>query len=146
MTERHLAAVATRDPPLGMPDGELRRADIDPAADGTVLATWFEAFEDAVGIEAAMRKPGAEGLQNFQNDLWGWCAPHADGEAHRSGLHASRVPTTWIRWGCGTCSDIILSGGWNAAIHGDKDRCSKPHLEPRVRVHRFWACCRWTEL
>jgi len=83
MAERYLTAVATRDPPFGMPAGGLRRADIDPAADGTVLATWCEAFEDDVGMEAAMRKPGAERLQNLQNDLWVWCAPHADGAEPR---------------------------------------------------------------
>lgn len=78
MAERYLAAVATREPPHGMPQGELRRADIDPAADGALLAGWCEAFEEDVGIETAMRKPGTERLQDYRNDLWVWCAPHED--------------------------------------------------------------------
>jgi RimJ/RimL family protein N-acetyltransferase len=83
MAERYLAAVATCDPPHGMPKGELRRADIDFAADGTLLAGWCEAFEADVGLEAAMRKPGAERVHDYGNDLWVWCAPQDDDAAPR---------------------------------------------------------------
>ena len=67
MAERYLAAESTRVPPHGVPEGELRRADIRLAADGALLAGWCEAFEDDLGVEPAMRKPGAERLQDYRS-------------------------------------------------------------------------------
>ena len=67
MAERYLAAESTRVPPHGVPEGELRRADIRLAADGALLAGWCEAFEDDLRVEPAMRKPGAERLQDYRS-------------------------------------------------------------------------------
>ena len=76
MTERYLAATAPRDSPHGAPEGALRPADTDPAsADGALLAGWCEAFEQDVALEAAMRKPGAERLMEYSDNLYVWCAP-----------------------------------------------------------------------
>ena len=74
MAERYLVAKEVRDPPRGIPAGGMRAP---AAADEALLAQWCEAFQEDAGVDAVMRRPGAEQVANCAGRLFVWCAGEA---------------------------------------------------------------------